>query len=151
MIWRQNARRLPPTGATPSPYPLTRLPVGAYLLVIHQQKALDAPALNLTSKSGSRNPIQPVYEFTVNPFTSLKVPHSVIHQEKALYEPVQNPEKNLINPDKSGKTSQENPVLTRFPCQQNAIETGFCILKPCSSSIQKQNYFWLMITHYITH
>ena len=30
---RQNARRLPPTGATPSPYPLTRLPVGAYLLV----------------------------------------------------------------------------------------------------------------------
>ena len=33
MIWRQNARRLPPTGATPSPYPLTCLPVGAYLLV----------------------------------------------------------------------------------------------------------------------
>ena len=33
MNWRQNARRLPPTGATPSPYPLTRLPVGAYLLV----------------------------------------------------------------------------------------------------------------------
>ena len=33
MIWRRNARRLPPTGATPSPYPLTRLPVGAYLLV----------------------------------------------------------------------------------------------------------------------
>ena len=33
MIWRWNARRLPPMGATPSPYPLTRLPVGAYLLV----------------------------------------------------------------------------------------------------------------------
>ena len=30
----RNARSLPPTGATPSPYPLTRLPMGAYLLVM---------------------------------------------------------------------------------------------------------------------
>ena len=34
MILRWNARRLPPTGAIPLPYPLTLLPVGAYLLVI---------------------------------------------------------------------------------------------------------------------
>ena len=35
MNWRQNAWRLPSTGAIPSPYPMTRLPVGAYLLVKH--------------------------------------------------------------------------------------------------------------------
>ena len=93
------------------------------------------PALNLTSKSGSgktgsRNPVQPVYEFTVNPFTSLKVPHSVIHQEKALYEPVQNPEKNRINPNKSGKTpdksgkSGSNKVSLPTECNRNRLLLG---------------------------
>ena len=41
MIWRQNAWRLLPTGATPSPYPLTCLPVGAYLLVLFCQSLVN--------------------------------------------------------------------------------------------------------------
>ena len=56
MIWR-NTRRLPPTGTTPSPYPLTSLPVGAYLLVFLESK------VNLILTSPHRHTVSESYKY----------------------------------------------------------------------------------------